>query len=111
MKIIHRPTVYLVGRQTLDEDEIARFLQDHNLSGWTTDSDVPAEVLPEVAGRLCYMSFAKPRGGGNRAYLDHIKEVGHGSVLEHTVWNFIITGVSRSFTHELVRHRAGFGYR
>jgi len=34
----------------------------------------------------------------------------HGSVLEHAVWNFIITGVSRSFTHELVRHRAGFGY-
>ena len=26
------------------------------------------------------------------------------------MWNFIITGVSRSFTHELVRHRAGFGY-
>ena len=36
--------------------------------------------------------------------------VGHGSVLEHAVWNFIITGVSRSFTHELIRHRAGFGY-
>ena len=63
-----------------------------------------------MAGRLCYMSFARPRAGGNSAYLEHIKEVGHGSVLEHTVWNFIITGVSRSFTHELVRHRAGFGY-
>jgi thymidylate synthase (FAD) len=36
--------------------------------------------------------------------------VGHGSVLEHAVFNFIITGVSRSFTHELIRHRAGFGY-
>jgi thymidylate synthase (FAD) len=31
-------------------------------------------------------------------------------VLEHAVYNFIITGVSRSFTHELIRHRAGFGY-
>jgi thymidylate synthase (FAD) len=31
-------------------------------------------------------------------------------VLEHAVWNFIIAGVSRAFTHELVRHRAGFGY-
>jgi thymidylate synthase (FAD) len=58
----------------------------------------------------CYMSFAKPRPGGNSAYLNHIKEVGHGSVLEHAVWNFLITGVSRSLTHELVRHRAGFGY-
>ena len=110
MKIIRRPSVYLVGRQALDQGEVARFLQDHGVSDWTTDSDTPAEILPEVAGRLCYMSFAKPRPGGNNAYLGHIKEVGHGSVLEHSVWNFIITGVSRSFTHELVRHRAGFGY-
>lgn len=110
MKIIRRPTVYLVGRQTLDDSEMARFLEDHNISGWSTDSEVPAEILPEVAGRVCYMSFAKPRPGGNQAYLNRIKEVGHGSVLEHSVWNFIITGVSRSFTHELVRHRAGFGY-
>ncbi len=110
MKIIRHPTVYLVGRQSLDEGEIARFLSDNDVGGWKTDTSVPGEVLPEVAGRLCYMSFAKPRPGGNEAYLGHIKEVGHGSVLEHAVWNFIITGVSRSFTHELVRHRAGFGY-
>src|SRR5262249_3592074 len=37
-------------------------------------------------------------------------EVGHGSVLEHAVWDFVFTGVSRSLTHELIRHRAGFGY-
>ena len=110
MNIIRHPRVYLVGRQVLDEREIARFLEDHDANQWGTDTSVPAEVLPEVAGRLCYMSFSKPRPGGNEAYLRHIKEVGHGSVLEHTVWNFIITGISRSFTHELVRHRAGFGY-
>jgi thymidylate synthase (FAD) len=63
-----------------------------------------------VAGRVCYMSFAKPRPGGNQAYLNHILEVGHGSVLEHAVWNLLITGVSRTLTHELIRHRAGFGY-
>jgi thymidylate synthase (FAD) len=56
------------------------------------------------------MSFAKPRPGGNAAYLHHIKEVGHGSVFEHAVWNFVITGVSRSLSHELVRHRAGWAY-
>jgi len=110
MKIIRRPSVYLVGRQVLEEGQIAQFLEDHAVSAWATDTEVPAEVLPEIAGRLCYMSFAKPRPGGNEAYLGHIKEVKHGSVFEHTVWNFIITGVSRSFTHELVRHRAGFGY-
>lgn len=110
MKILRRPTIYLVGRQVLDQDAVGQFLRDHDVSHWSTDTAIPGEALPEIAGRLCYMSFAKPRPGGNKAYLNHIKEVGHGSVLEHTVFNFIITGVSRSFTHELVRHRAGFGY-
>ena len=110
MKIIRHPKVYLVGRQALNQDQISQFLADHEVEHWTTDTETAAEVLPELAGRLCYMSFAKPRPGGNSAYLRHIKEVGHGSVMEHAVWNFIITGVSRSFTHELVRHRAGFGY-
>src|SRR5262249_38474083 len=68
------------------------------------------EHLTEVAGRLCYMSFAKPRPGGNQGYLSHILEVGHGSVLEHAVWNFIFVGISRALSHELVRHRAGFGF-
>ena len=31
-------------------------------------------------------------------------------MLEHAVWNLLFTGVSRSLTHELVRHRAGMGY-
>ena len=110
MEIIREPSVYLVGRQTVNDKDVERFLADHDVSTWTTDTDVAGQKLCEVAGRLCYMSFAKPRPGGNAAYLSHILEVGHGSVLEHAVWNFIITGVSRSFTHELVRHRAGFGY-
>jgi thymidylate synthase (FAD) len=66
-------------------------------------------VLAEMAGRLCYLSYGKGRKS-NREFLDHLIEVGHGSVLEHAVWNFVITGVSRSFTHELVRHRAGWAY-
>jgi thymidylate synthase (FAD) len=42
--------------------------------------------------------------------LHHILEVGHGSVLEHAAWNLIFTGISRSVTHELIRHRAGWAY-
>ncbi len=110
MKIIREPKVYLVGRQQLDTAEIDRFLADHDVAHWTTDTDVAGQKLCEVAGRLCYMSYAKPRPGGNNRYLGHIIEVGHGSVLEHAVFNFVITGVSRSLTHELIRHRAGFGY-
>jgi thymidylate synthase (FAD) len=107
--ILNRPTVYVVGKQTVQTAEIDRFLTDHGVS-WASDTSVAAELLTETAGRVCYMSFAKPRPGGNQAYLHHIKEVGHGSVLEHGVWSLLLTGISRSLTHELVRHRAGFGY-
>jgi thymidylate synthase (FAD) len=109
IRVIREPAAYLVGRQTVDRAEVDRFLADHGVA-WQTDTEVAAEFLAEVAGRLCYMSFAKPRPGGNRTYLGHIREVGHGSVLEHAAWNFIFAGVSRTLTHELVRHRAGFGY-
>src|SRR5947208_2776084 len=109
IRVITTPSVYVLGRQTVDDAELNRFLADHGVS-WESDSEVAAEVLTETAGRVCYMSFAKPRPGGNAAYLTHIKEVGHGSVLEHAVWNLLITGVSRSLTHELIRHRAGMGY-
>ncbi len=107
--ILTTPKVYLIGKQQLQSGELDRFLADHGVS-WQSDSEVAAEVLTESAGRLCYMSFAKPRPGGNATYLHHIKEVGHGSVLEHAVWNFVVTGVSRSLTHELVRHRSGWGF-
>ena len=106
LRILREPTVYLVGRQTVTEAELDRFLADHGVA-WQTDTEVAAEKLIEVAGRTCYLSFARPRPGGNAIYIKHLLEVGHGSVLEHAVWNFLITGVSRSLSHELVRHRAG----
>src|SRR5262245_5859458 len=109
VRVIRRPTVYLVGRQTVDQGVVDQFLADHGVA-WETDTEVAGEELAEVAGRLCYLSCARPRPGGNKAYLGHIKEVGHGSVLEHAVWNFVFVGVSRSLTHELVRHRAGLGF-
>src|SRR5689334_14335583 len=100
LRMVREPTVYLVGRQVVDDGVLDRFLADHGVS-WEGDTEVAGEYLTETAGRVCYMSFAKPRPGGNEAYLKHILEVGHGSVLEHAVWNFIFTGVSRSLTHEL----------
>lgn len=109
IRVICTPTVYLLAKQVHQQGELDRFLADHGVS-WQTDTEVAAEVITETAGRVCYMSYAKPRPGGNAAYLGHIKEVGHGSVCEHAVWTFLITGVSRSLTHELVRHRAGWAY-
>ena len=108
MKVIREPRVYLVGRQTVDDAAIERFLQDYGLS-WQTDTEVGAERLVEAGGRVCYLSFGKGRKS-NAEYIANLIGQKHGSVLEHAVWNFIIAGVSRSFSHELVRHRAGFGY-
>jgi thymidylate synthase (FAD) len=76
---------------------------------WLGDSS-DGERLAEFAGRLCYMSQRNPAQRETREYLENIKRQGHGSVLEHANYSLLLEGVSRSLTHELVRHRAGFGY-
>lgn len=80
IKIITDPSVYLIASQQINADELDQFLADLGVT-WKSDSEVAAEVITETAGRTCYMSFAKPRPGGNEGYLRHIKETGHGSVL------------------------------
>jgi len=73
---------------------------------WQTDVE-GGEALAEFAGRACYQSWSKPNPSTatNEGYLRHILEVGHLSVLEHGSVTFYLTGVSRSLTHELIRHR------
>ncbi|MEO6794525.1 MAG: FAD-dependent thymidylate synthase [Mycobacterium sp.] len=73
---------------------------------WSTDAD-GGSALVEFAGRACYQSWSKPnpKTATNAAYLKHIIDVGHFSVLEHAGVTFYITGISRSATHELIRHR------
>ena len=112
MQIIREPRVTLLARQEFVYPEHIR---------WHSDSDVPGEVVAEFAGRLCYLSFGEDAGmeGGhktiqgrtsNESYLRNILQVKHGSVLEHAVWTLLLEGISRSLTHELIRHRAGFGF-
>ncbi|RZU32648.1 FAD-dependent thymidylate synthase [Blastococcus saxobsidens] len=73
---------------------------------WETDVD-GGQALAEFAGRACYQSWDKPvpATATNAGYLRHILEVGHLSVLEHGSVTMYLTGISRSLTHELVRHR------
>jgi thymidylate synthase (FAD) len=77
-----------------------------NWMGESTDG----ERLAEFAGRLCYMSQRNPASRSTREYLENIKKQGHGSVLEHANYSLLVEGVSRSLTHELVRHRAGMAF-
>jgi thymidylate synthase (FAD) len=113
MKFVE-PKVFLIGETRIIEDQFQDYLEHVGAPEWKSDAPSDAERLTEMLGRLCYRSF-KPGLNpnvtrvreGNDAYLGHILEVGHGSVLEHAVLNFVFADVSRVFTHELVRHRAG----
>lgn len=113
MKFVE-PKVFLIGETKTVDSGITAYLEHAGAPEWVTDAKSDPEVLTELMGRLCYRSF-KPGLNpnvtrvreGNDTYLAHIMEVGHGSVLEHATLNFIFADVSRVFTHELVRHRAG----
>lgn len=108
------PHVFLVGETRIIPEGLHAYLEHIGTPDWSTDAATDVEALAEFMGRLCYRSFepglnpnvtrVRPN---NAAHLKNIISTGHGSVLEHSVLNFAITGVSRVFTHELVRHRAG----
>jgi len=64
-----------------------------------------AEKLIESAGRTSYLSFGKQGKGTEKSFIRMLIKRGHLSVLEHAHATFRISGVSRAFTHQLVRHR------
>ncbi len=86
------------------------FIEPQHLPVQWNEPGTDGERLAEFAGRLCYMSQRNPANRTTAEYLGNILKQGHGSVLEHAVYVVLIEGVSRSLSHELVRHRAGFGY-
>ena len=100
--ILREPTVTVLARPQFNEPA-------HMPVQWIGDA-TDGERLSEFAGRLCYMSQRNPAGRSTHEYIENIKKQGHGSVLEHANYSLLLEGVSRSLTHELVRHRAGFAY-
>lgn len=74
---------------------------------WEAEGDGTASDLVEFAGRACYQSWDRPNPvtASNDGYIRNIINQQHFSVLEHGSVSFHIAGVSRSLTHELVRHR------
>jgi thymidylate synthase (FAD) len=69
-------------------------------------------ALCKLAGQLCYLSFGdkRTRNKDAKMYFNNIKDQAHGSVLEHASYSFVVWGIDRACSHELVRHRAGFAY-
>lgn len=99
--------VRVLAHTTLNMPELDSYL---NVEHLTTPEKANTSTLIEAAGRVCYSSFSKPSPGTTGAYIRKLLEQGHGSVLEHYSISFIITGISRSCSHEIVRHRAGWSY-
>jgi len=64
-----------------------------------------AEKLIEVAGRTSYLSSDKEGKDTEKAFVRMLIKRRHLSVLEHAYATLRISGVSRAFTHQLVRHR------
>lgn len=64
-----------------------------------------AEELIEEAGRTCYLSFERAGEGSAGRFCRMLLARGHESVFEHALASFRVRGGSRSFTHQLVRHR------
>lgn len=102
------PSVELAAFTTFTVPDSLR--DEYTFDSW--DEREGAQHLAEFAGRACYQSWSKPNPdtATNEGYLAHIIDVNHGSVLEHGSLTFYIKGVSRSLTHELVRHRAGTAF-
>ena len=115
---LKNPGLALISKPDVDISGISDFLEgfpkNYEFIKYLKDPIKlpPAEKLTKVAGQTCYMSFGPKRTWNKDAqkYFDNIILSGHGSVMEHANFSFLIWGVSRSFTHEIVRHRAGCAY-
>lgn len=123
------PSVFLIARPAIDLDGMRGYLRDVGGESWLErrleeppSAPAPqalnaAELLVEFAGRACYRSWEPGLNpnvsrvrGDQREYFANILRSAHGSVLEHASYSFALRNVSRAFTHELVRHRAGSAF-
>jgi thymidylate synthase (FAD) len=118
------PQVFLIARPAVDLAGMREYLQCVGGEGWldrrideSGGAANPAETLVEFGGRACYRSWEAGLNPNvtqvrtdQRAYFKNLLASGHGSVLEHAHYSFAFRNVSRVFTHELVRHRAGSAF-
>jgi thymidylate synthase (FAD) len=118
------PSVFLIARPSIDFDGMRGYLQDVGGASWldrrleeAEGSPNGGELLVEFGGRACYRSWEPGLNvnvtrvrSDRREYFENLLRSAHGSVLEHASYSFALRNVSRVFTHELVRHRAGSAF-
>jgi thymidylate synthase (FAD) len=135
--LVFEPWAKPIAAPVIDYPTLMAFIEDHGLLDLAADENTPigrfvgqvegmvkpetydpdlcdddpanyyqdADLLGEFAGRFCYRAWGK--GRSTEDYIANVIRERHGSVLAHTNVSFIITGVSRALTHELIRHHVG----
>lgn len=102
------PEVRLIGHTQLSDDLVPGGVMS-NLQMDHQDAATDAETVIEYAGRSCYRSFHRPNPA-TREVSDYLERTlfdqKHFSIAEHVQITVEVTGVSRAWTHEMVRHRA-----
>jgi thymidylate synthase (FAD) len=119
------PSVFLIARPSVDVEGMRGYLDSVGGTSWLDrrldevegSALNDGELLVEFGGRVCYRSWEpglNPNVTRVRSdkgeYLANLLRSLHGSVLEHASYSFAFRNVSRVFTHELVRHRAGSAF-
>ncbi|MFL6688661.1 MAG: FAD-dependent thymidylate synthase [Alphaproteobacteria bacterium] len=103
--------IQLVSRPVFDADAYITAIAAQRGTWRRTQEATGPEEIVEAAGRICYLSFGAAQAPRtNSEYIDNLVHMGHESVLEHVSWGFVLTGVSRGFSHQLVRHRIGWAF-
>ncbi|MCA1709831.1 MAG: FAD-dependent thymidylate synthase, partial [Actinobacteria bacterium] len=118
------PSVYLVARPSVNVEGMRQYLEDVGGAAWLDrrleegqGSPNAGELLVEFGGRMCYRSWepglnpnvTRVRRDQGEYFANLLRSL-HGSVFEHANYSFAFRNVSRVFTHELVRHRAGSAF-
>lgn len=108
MKIFTEPEVYLIAEPRICFDGLKPFLEECGFPE-AFDTAMPGpETIVELGGRMCFGSYKNM--GKTTELIQKAVELGHGSIFEHANFTFAIARCSRGFTHQMVRHRAGFAY-
>src|ERR671919_367619 len=107
------PQVELIARPSIDLSALERYLKTVGGEEWLemrTSEAGPindGQLLIEAAGRACYRSWKEglnPNVSRIRRdqaeYFLNILRSGHGSVLEHANYTFVISDVSRVFCYD-----------
>lgn len=124
-----RPSAYLISKPDFDPNAAAEFVRSYD--GEFDDEDYFDDFyvgfdehgarkqmldggagLVKFAGQGCYLSFGEKRTRNADAgrYFDNLKEQAHGSVFMHAQYSFVLWGIDRACSHELVRHGTGTAF-